>query len=240
VNAEEKRILEAVTRRRHLTPAWFFGYEHPAHVYSVQERHREVMGLLSRSDYRPLTDVRILDVGCGDGNMLRQFLEWGAAPANLAGIDLQADAVDRARQLSPGVDVRCGSAAYLPWPTGYFDLVCQFTVFSSILDVDTRRRIASEMDRVLRPGKAIVWYDLAYDNPRNPDVRGVKPRHIRGLFPDYELRLRPITLAPPLARRLPVGLLPVVYPLLSAIPLLCSHLLGLLIKPGPAVEADRQ
>jgi SAM-dependent methyltransferase len=220
-----------MARRRHSKPAWFFGYEHPAHVYSIHERHREVMRLLDRFGYRPLSEIRILDVGCGDGNMLRQFLEWGALPPNLAGIDLQPEAVGRARQLSPGLDVRCGSAVYLPWPTGYFDLVCQFTVFTSVPDIDMRRRVASEMDRVLRPGKGILWYDFTYDNPSNPDVRGVKARDIRGLFPDYDVRLRRITLAPPLARRIPVGLLPVAYPLLAAIPLLCSHLIGLLIKP---------
>jgi len=70
-----------------------------------------------------------------------------------------------------------------------------------------------------------------YDNPRNPDVRGVRAGEIRSLFPGFEIHLRRITLAPFIARRLPESLLPVLYPLLAAIPLLRTHYLGLLVKP---------
>jgi SAM-dependent methyltransferase len=149
----------------------------------------------------------------------------------LAGIELRPEPVAIARYLSPNIDVRCGNAAQIPWPDASFELVCQYTVFSSILDPQMRRQIAAEMNRVLRPGGAVLWYDFMYNNPRNPDVRGIKADEIRSLYPGFQLHLRRITLAPFIARRLPEPLLPVLYPLLATIPLLRTHYLGLLVKP---------
>ena len=163
--------------------------------------------------------------------MLRQFLQWGAMPERLAGIELRPEPVQRALCLNPNLDVRCGSAVELPWPDGSFDLVGQHTVFTSILDSSMKQQIASEMSRVLRLGGAVLWYDFMYDNPLNPDVRGVKAGEIRSLFPGFGIHLRRITLAPPIARRLPEFLLPTLYPLLAVVPLLRTHYLGLLIKP---------
>jgi hypothetical protein len=87
------------------------------------------------------------------------------------------------------------------------------------------------MLRVLTQGGAVLWYDFMYDNPRNPDVRGVRRREIAALFPGFSLDLVRITLAPPIARRIPVPLLPICYPLLAAFPVLRTHYLGVLRRP---------
>jgi len=173
----------------------------------------------------------ILDVGCGEGILLRQFVEWGATPASLAGVDLRPDAMERASQLAPGTDLRCCSATELPWPDETFALVCQHTMFTSILDERMRRQAAAEMARVLRPGGAILWYDFAYDNPSNRDVRRVTRNEIYALFPQLEIHLQRITLAPPIVRRFPAALLPILHPLLGTVPFLRTHFLGLFLKP---------
>jgi SAM-dependent methyltransferase len=219
----------------------FFGYDGVAHLVRLHDRFRATLRLLERHGFHPLTDVRFLDVGCGDGAMLRYFVQWGAQPANLAGIDLRPEAVAISRELSPNLDVRSGSATSLPWADASFDLVAAHTVFTSILDARMRREVAAEMDRVLRPGGAVLWYDFTFDNPRNPDVRGVKRAEILALFPGFEAHLRRISLAPPIARRIPAALLPVLYPLLASLPPLRTHVLGLLRKPGrPAAPATPQ
>jgi hypothetical protein len=71
-----------------------------------------------------------------------------------------------------------------------------------------------------------------YDNPKNQDVRGIKSSEIHELFPEFSIDLWRITLAPPLARKIPKPMLPFLYPLLSAIPILRTHYLGLFLKPG--------
>lgn len=231
---EEDRIRNAYRKRERLHPnkTQFFGYEDLAHLFRVQERYRETLRLLNKHGFQDLSKISIIDIGCGDGNMLRQFMQWGASPANLAGIELRPDQVEIALNLSPQIDVRCGNAAVLPWPDLSFTLVCQNTVFTSILDSSLKKKVASEMDRVLKPGGAVLWYDFIYNNPKNPDVLGVKLKEILGLFTGYQFFTKRITLAPPLSRRIPESLLSVIYPILSVYPFLCTHLLGLLFKPN--------
>jgi SAM-dependent methyltransferase len=227
---ETARILAAYKKRDLGSQKQFFVYEDMAHLFRTYERYRATLVVLKAGGYYPLSDQKILDVGCGDGNLLRQFLQWGAEPENLAGIELRPEPVDYARSLNPQLNFRCGSADELPWPDASFNLVCLHTVFTSILDLNLKLRIASEIYRVLKPAGAILWYDFIYNNPRNPDVRGIGRREIGDLFPTLEINLQKITLAPPIARRIPEKLLPVLYPLLAMIPWLRTHYLGLLIK----------
>ena len=130
--------------------------------------------------------------------------------------------------------ILAGDASALELPDGSFDVVFASTVFTSILDEDLRRRVAEAMRRLVRPGGAVLWYDFAFDNPRNPDVRGVRARAIRSLFPEGCASIRRITLAPPIARiclRLPGAFGLLAYRSLAAIPPLRTHLVAWIAKP---------
>lgn len=203
-----------------------YAWSNAGHLLAMQERERAVLGALRHAGYLPLGGKAVLEVGCGAGTWLRDFIRWGARPEDLAGIDLLAERVAEARQLCPaGVRLECGSATELPWDTGTFDLVLQATMLSSVLDRDVRHRIAAEMRRVVKARGAILWYDLHMNNPRNPDVRGISRREIRALFPDCRLSLCRVTLAPPLARWLaPRARLLASF--FGAVPLLRTHYLG--------------
>lgn len=179
----------------------FFSFRDSAHVYRLQNRYRDALYLLLKVGVRDISGLRILDVGCGDGRMLREFLQWGAQPENLAGIDLRQEPVDQALRLSPNFDIRCASAIEIPWPDNSFDFVCQHTVFSSILDWEMKHKIAAEMLRVVRKTGLILWYDF-WLNPTNPYTRGIRPTEIKRLFPDCRFYFKRITLAPPIARKL--------------------------------------
>jgi hypothetical protein len=101
---------------------------------------------------------------------------------------------------------------------------------TSILDAAVRATVARESLRVLRPRGCILWYDFTFDNPRNPDVRGVKRREIAELFPDCEIRLKRVTLARPPSRKVvPVTWIGAL--LLESIRILNTHLLGIIRKP---------
>jgi ubiquinone/menaquinone biosynthesis C-methylase UbiE len=100
------------------------------------------------------------------------------------------------------VNLSAGNATQLDFAQQRFDLVFLFTVFSSILDHDVRKAAAQEMLRVLKGGGCIVWYDFHVNNPRNPDVRGVKKAEVRQLFPNCSYHFDRITLVPPVARAL--------------------------------------
>jgi len=118
----------------------------------------------------------------------------------------------------------------MPWEDACFQLVIASTVFSSILDARVRELLAREIVRVLTSGGVLLWYDFAFNNPRNPHVRRVSRDEIRMLFPDLAGPIQSVTLAPPLARAIAPRSW-IVATVLQAMPLLRTHLLAVLEKP---------
>src|SRR6188508_3498811 len=75
-------------------------------LFQGQSLERALLPMLDRNGFRPLGEVDILDVGCGTGSVLRDFLRYGARPERLAGVDLLEERIERARSLAPNVDFR--------------------------------------------------------------------------------------------------------------------------------------
>jgi ubiquinone/menaquinone biosynthesis C-methylase UbiE len=226
--AEEARIRAAYAKREEddARYSWFS----PGYQFMAHERERRLLALLRRHDCEDLAAKKILDVGCGTGQWLRDFIKWGARPENITGIDLLPDRVARARRLCPpAVRIQCASAAALPFSDARFDLILQATVFTSILDRDLKQRVANEMMRVVKPEGFVLWYDYHVNNPWNSDVRGVKQEEIARLFSDCRIELKRITLLPPLARVLARYSYMVCH-LLEKLPPLCTHYLGVIRK----------
>jgi SAM-dependent methyltransferase len=226
---ELARIREVYSRRKETVPRHRYSRMSAAHLCSLHECEAAMAIMLHSSGYDSLSGLRILDVGCGRGATLRMLLEYGAEPELLCGIDLLEDFAGQARWLGPKFKILCGSATRLPFPDCSFDLALQFTMFTSVLSDTAKQRIAHEIRRVLVPGGRLLWYDFAYDNPANPDVRGIGRTEIQRLFPEFRIATRRVTLAPPLARTVaPIS--PVLYYLAAQMRFLCTHYLCLLQK----------
>jgi SAM-dependent methyltransferase len=178
----------------------------------------------------PVGDKRVLEVGCGGANLI-DLIRLGFRPPHLVGNELREDRLAEARdRLPPAVTLLAGDASTLDLEKESFDIVLQSTVFTSILDDAFQQRLADRMWSWVRPGGGILWYDFIWNNPRNPDVRGVPVRRIRQLFPEGHLHVWPVTLAPPIGRRL-CRLCPVLYPAVNALPFLRTHVLCWIRKP---------
>lgn len=226
---ELDRIRAEYERRAREVPDDFYATDRPANLFLRQGQERALVRLLNRGGLVPLRGKRLLDVGSGTGQWLSLFESHGMVRGDLAGIDLDPARVEECRARLPGLDVRCGDASRLPWRDGTFDLVSQFTVFTSILDDALKQRIAADMLRVLKPGGHVVWYDFAFDNPKNKQVKGVGRRELERLFPGCEIHAERATLAPPLARRL----VPLAWPIaavLEELRLLNTHWMALIRK----------
>jgi SAM-dependent methyltransferase len=196
-----------------------------AERYIHTTRDRALLALLARRGVADLGAQRILELGCGDGALLRSLLYYGADPARLEAVDVDSQRSRRAR--ASGADVGVADIAALPYRDGAFDLAFAFTVFSSVLDPAARRRAASEVLRVLRPGGLLVVYDF-WTNPFNRRVRPITSRELRGLFAHDALEIGRVTLAPPVVRAL--GGSETLCAPLERLPWLRTHLLAAIAK----------
>ena len=201
----------------------------PAAAYLTERRDADLRSLLCELGLADLSKARVLDAGCGDGGLLARFVEWGAAPERLAGVELSAVRAARARERVPGARIERADAAALPFPDGAFDLVTMCTLLSSIVDAAQRIAALREASRVLRPGGWLVVYDFPW-NPLNREVRPVSLEELRAALPGHAVSARRVTLAPPLARLL-AGPVPGLCRILERLPFLRSHLLVAIRKP---------
>ncbi len=220
---EPQAIAERYTRRAAHDDRYSF--LRPEVCLGVQERQRVILQLLRQKGITDLAQLRLLELGCGTGANLLEFLRMGCAPQHLAGIELLPDRYAQARHLLPAaVRLQQGDALLADVPHASQEVVLLSTVFSSVLDQGFQQRLAATLWQWLRPGGAVLWYDFTYNNPSNPDVRGVPLRRVQALFPQGRITSWRVTLAPPLARAV-VRVHPALYGLFNSMPWLRTHIL---------------
>lgn len=95
-----------------------------------------------------------LDLGCGDGKLMRVLLDAAGASPRLVGVDI--DPLEVRDALASGVYARVHPAAgdRLPEPDSSFD----FVLSNSVLEhIDAIEPVIAEVARVLRPGGAFLF-----------------------------------------------------------------------------------
>jgi ubiquinone/menaquinone biosynthesis C-methylase UbiE len=148
--------------------------DHSAEVYElgVELLFRGTADVMRRQIIPPVTRavraaggasrVRLLDVACGTGRTLHQLAVTHPA-LRLYGIDLSPAYVRLARRrLADVAEVALAveNAEALPFADGAFDVATSVYLFHE-LPRNTRRAIARELYRVVRPGGLVVLEDSA-------------------------------------------------------------------------------
>ena len=199
---ELRRIRDEYARRaRDIDQDALYSLFNPGALFLQTQRARHVLSMLRRHGIHSLHGQTILEMGCGGGGVLQEFLAYGTDVSRLHGIDLLGWRLRQTSLANPNLLLACADGQALPYPDRSFDLLLQFTVFTSVLDPELKVRMAREMLRVLRPDGLILWYDF-WLNPTNAQTRGIRPREVKALFPNCRFEFHRITLAPPIARRL--------------------------------------
>ena len=108
----------------------------------------------------PQPGDRVLDLGCAAGAITHYVSTFGAEPV---GIDFEPLAIERARELFPGLRFEVADATQLPFADASFDKAVAADFVEHIED-DTFVAMCVELRRVLVPGGLFAIYA---PNPRH-------------------------------------------------------------------------
>jgi SAM-dependent methyltransferase len=133
---------------------WVVGDERPADVFADRglEQWRLIKSLLG--DGYDLRGRRALDFGCGVGRILRPALIEDPG-CELWGCDIDQPSIDWLGAECPELSLRRNGAwPPLDVPSGHFDLIWAFSVFTHLTDAWSAWML--ELHRLLKPGGILV------------------------------------------------------------------------------------
>jgi ubiquinone/menaquinone biosynthesis C-methylase UbiE len=167
---------------------------------------------------------RVLDVGCGTGDDVREMAQVAGAGGRAVGVDNSAAMIDEAKRRAVGlsnVEFLLAEGTALPFADGSFDAA---RADRSLMHVPDARRVLAEMIRVTREGGRVVVFEVDFetaviDVPDRVLARkiihtwcdgfrdGWLGRRMPGLFAD--LGLKEVQVAPYVLRLTPPLALPI-------------------------------
>ncbi|WP_328472378.1 class I SAM-dependent methyltransferase [Actinoplanes sp. NBC_00393] len=151
-----------------------FLYDPLTRIWGVPKMHA---ALLDRADIRP--GHRVLDIGCGTGNLLRA-LGRRTPGVPMTGIDPDPAGLRRAgrkaRRAGLEIEFKQAYASSLPFPDAGFDRVLSSFMLHHLREEETRQGLA-EIRRVLRPGGELHIVDVAGMSAEGRAGRKVAHKH---------------------------------------------------------------
>jgi len=112
-------------------------------------------------------DIKILEVGCNIGQQLRHLQLMGFR--NLFGIEIQRDAVERAKISTKDINILSGSAFDIPFKDNWFDLVFTSGVLIHIHPKD----LNTALNEINRCTKQYIWgFEYFSDKCEEINYRG--------------------------------------------------------------------
>ena len=106
-------------------------------------------------------DLRVLDLGCGNGRSARMYLDMGLRPEQIRGLDLRSGAIALARELNPAIRFDSYDGGELPIGHNWLSTT---TVFSSVAGCESRQAIVERIAASLPAGGHVFYYDMRRAN----------------------------------------------------------------------------
>ena len=120
--------------------------------YKYIEGRWEKVAKKMQEFYKLPEKAKILDIGCGKGYLLFDFLKVNPT-AELYGIDISEYAINNCKK-EVKKDLLVGNCTDLPWPDNYFDLVVSINTYHNLYAYDLDKSL-KEIERVGKNNKYI-------------------------------------------------------------------------------------
>jgi SAM-dependent methyltransferase len=134
---------------------WVVGAYHSQEEYQKSAASRR--GMLIENGLTP--DSRVLDIGCGTGQMAMALEGYLSDRGAYYGTDIGREGIEFARRTyrRPNFHFAVGEMTRVPFPTsaGPFDVAIYFSVFTHTF-VDESVLLLAETKRLMRPGGAVI------------------------------------------------------------------------------------
>lgn len=125
---------------------------------------------IKKEEKLPITDLQVLDLGCGTGRNTNYLAERGN---HVVGIDIAANALkigeERAKKLGLEAQVKYLNQSIgktMPFPDNYFDLILDITSSNSLNKAE-REVYLQESYRLLKPSGFMILRTLCKDGDQN-------------------------------------------------------------------------
>ncbi|MGH3850758.1 MAG: bifunctional demethylmenaquinone methyltransferase/2-methoxy-6-polyprenyl-1,4-benzoquinol methylase UbiE [Pseudonocardiaceae bacterium] len=146
------------------------------HVLSVNIDRRWRRRLVGKLKPLLAADARVLDVGCGTGDLSIELFERTAA--RVLGLDFCRPMLELAKAKAPELSFIEGDALHLPFADSFFDGI---TMGFALRNLASAEAGLAELRRVLRPQGTVAI--LEFSQPTIPGMRELVRFYYRRLLP---------------------------------------------------------
>ena len=129
-----------------------------------------------------LTQAKILDIGCGKGEITRFYSEISQCPENIVGMDLSQHRIFSAKKLNNNINYVVGDLLNPPDFHRQFDIISAIDVFMHLSSKDEIISGLKTIEKMLTPDGYFIWYDAYAKNhfktTKEQDHSGFNPNQM--------------------------------------------------------------
>ncbi|PKN01031.1 MAG: hypothetical protein CVU77_07125 [Elusimicrobia bacterium HGW-Elusimicrobia-1] len=97
-------------------------------IFQLLAQERAFIRAMASTEINP-AESTLLDVGCGTGSSIINFVKLGFLPENIAGIDILDERIEGCLRVFPCAKFIRADASKIPFDANTFDVVSESTMF---------------------------------------------------------------------------------------------------------------